>query len=796
MMLIGRNFAMRLFCLTLVSVASFVCHRSLLADESQKRKVNSDSDSPLPESLSHYQDNVYPLLKKYCVDCHAPDDPEDVVGFLQDETPDQVGKNPGVWGSVAEQLVNRTMPPADEKQPSEQERLELARWIHAHLEQTACDSGQFAGAPLPRRLNRDQYTNAINDLIGLEFDFVEKIPADGSGGEGFDNNGETLFMPPLLMERYLELASQILDEAIVTPPFDQTYTITSISKDGDATFGNTSVGETESGLLIDLLPRQSAELFLPVYVEGEFSLTIRACSTAASTSKLRLDVDGIKVGTLNVPKSEPNQSEEEGQSAQTSLHLSRGAHQIRLTVAAKRDAITIDSLRLKRVSDSDEERMKRREKATRRLLNPGDKLLERDPAQAAQQILSDFAHVAWRRPVTSEEIKQLRKLFDRGRRRGEPFRQAIKLPLKSILVSPHFLFISETTHVGKAMHRISDLELASRLSFFLWHSLPDRTLLSLAEQNRLRQPSILHEQVKRMIADPRSLRFAEAFAGQWLGTVAVGNTVIPDTNFFKPVYKPELVSDFRRQVAETMHVMLRENRPITEWIDADYVVVNRRLAKHYELQTIPKDERFKKVELKDSPRSGVLGLGAVHMLTSYSRRTSPVLRGGWVLETIFGTRLPSPPPNVPSLPGGERESDKKTVRERLQVHRDNPTCAACHDLIDPIGFALENFDVLGRWREKEGKLDIDANGRLPSGESFNGPAELRQVMLNRKDDFIHTYCERMLGYAVARSLEDRDQCTVKQLTDSLHEAGNGSADLVWEVVKSTPFQFRQSKHDK
>ena len=759
----------------------------------RQSSANANELSPQPQSETHFRDVVRPLLMNVCSDCHAPNDEQDAVRFLRSNTGEQVAKNRGIWASVAEQLRNRTMPPADSPQPTEAQRVQTAQWIEQFLQQTACDAGQYAGNPVARRLNRDQYTYAIKDLTGVEFDFVQQLPADGGGGEGFDNNGETLFLPPILMERYLELAQQIVDEIIVTEPLDRTFVITpnptAKAKDDAKSIAfveGTSKDEVTSAMT-KVKPGESATVTVTIPTEDDFGLTIKAVHDGDDRKNLTLSIDGIEVKSLPISRNK------NAPPKWTRVHLARGLHQIQLTVPEDSVEMAFPWVRLKQES-GDKNELRRRKSVTAKLFAPaGDDLAENANA-SARRIIKSFARRAWRRPVTEVEMDQLMLLYGRGSERGESMAQAIKLPLKAILVSPKFLFLVETTPSESGIHRISDLELASRLAMFLWHSLPDEELISLAAANKLHHQKKLRQQVRRMLADDRSRRFAKAFAGQWLGTVAVGRTVIPDTNHFKPVYTTELVLDLRRQVAETMAHMIKKNRPLTDWIDSDYAVVNRRLAKHYQISTLPDSNQiFTAVRLTDSPkdrtRAGVLGMGAVHMLTSYSRRTSPVLRGGWVLETMFGVHLPAPPPDAGELPGGEKESSKKTVRQRLQSHRDNPTCAACHDLIDPIGFALENFDVLGRWRDKEGKLKIDAVGQLPDGQKFTGPNELRKVLLDRRDDFLHQISRRMLGYALGRSLEDADQCTVNQLTERLKVNNARIHELVIGIVESVPFQY-------
>ncbi len=741
---------------------------------------------PASPTASKYGDQIRPLMVRYCGECHDPEDEEDPVKFLRDMTSDEVASHRSMWSGVAEQIVNRTMPPGDADQPTEAERLEMATWIRTHLDATACDGSDFAGRPVPRRLNRDQYTYAIKDLTGVTFDFVETFPADGSGGEGFDNNGETLFLPPLLMERYLEVAAQVVDRIVFTEPIDRTFQLT--RRDPSARFELTDVGSNEQANQFRLDSGAKVSRDLQIDSDADFVLTINAASSGDTNSMLVLRIDGIEVERHTLTSSKSSDE------LKSQIHLTRGLHRIELAVPIGMPSIAIASIRLKQ-NPVDKDRRKETEAATKRIFAAASDLIGSDDRAAAQTILASFARSAWRGNVGDGQRESLMNLFDRGHERGESFNQAIKLPLKAILVSPRFLFVGEVSHSEPGIHRISDLELASRLSLFLWHSLPDGELLELAQSDRLHLPNVLDGQVHRMLADDRSIRFADAFAGQWLGTVAVGKTVIPDTEHFRPVYTSELVTDLGRQVSETMQYMLRENRPVTDWLDCDYVVVNRRLAKHYGISPLPKNnELFEPVKVTDSPRPGVLGMGAVHMLTSYSQRTSPVLRGGWVLETIFGARLPAPPPDVPALRGGEKEVGDNTVRQRLEKHRENPTCAACHDLIDPIGFALENFDVLGRWRKTEGeggKNEIDATGKLPSGETFDGPIELRRVLLARKDDFGRQISHRMLGFALGRTLEDEDGCTVQTLTQRLAENNYKIESLVMGIVQSIPFQYRQ-----
>ncbi|NND96923.1 MAG: DUF1592 domain-containing protein, partial [Pirellulaceae bacterium] len=579
-----------------------------------------------PESATHFRDTIRPILVNVCGKCHAPDDEEDAVRFLRDQSAADISQHRGLWSSVAEQLRNRTMPPADSEQPSEEERRSVAQWIDRYLTRTACEQADFAGNPITRRLNRDQYTYAIEDLTGIQFDFVETFPADGGGGEGFDNNGETLFLPPLLMERYLEVAQRVIDDVIVTKPLSESYVTVRPGERESIAFIRES--EFESGERGKIQPGEVASLVITINTDDEYTFAVKANHDHDDRANLVLRIDGLDVKTLPISRNT------NAPPKWTQIHFSRGVHQIDLSVPIDSAAMEIEFLRLEQET-GDKNARRKRQAATEKIFRADAQRLDNDDPSddlaAVTDIVRSFARQAWRRPVGDDELDRLMTLYARGIARGETIAQAIKLPLKTVLVSPHFLFMVEQGHTGRGIHRISDLELASRLSFFLWHSLPDETLLDLAQTGVLHRPDVLRDQTERMLADERAYRFSDAFASQWLGTIAVGRTVIPDTNFFQPAYNTDLVLDLRRQVGETMHWMVQNDRSATEWLDADYVIVNKRLAEHYKIKPVPKhNHQFEKITAKDSPRSGIFGLGAVHMLTSYARRTSPVLRGGWV----------------------------------------------------------------------------------------------------------------------------------------------------------------------
>ena len=785
----------------------------------------ADADgAPRPESATYYEDAIYPVLMSRCGDCHHPDDPDNVVPFLKDLTADAVADRRGVWASVAEQLHNRTMPPADAEQPGEEERLAAAEWVERTLRETACRGGTAAAPATTRRLNRTEYDHTVRDLLGdgLWAEGGEpsaKFPADGGGGEGFDNNGETLFLQPILMERYLETAGDLLDAAVITPRLDVTFGPADLREDA-----------ADSDAL-SVEPGASVTASVRVYAGGEYAVRVTLAEPAGGGTGSALKVDGLTVARWPGERSKGKTVRE------TTVRLSPGMHAV--TVAAEREADDAGPLSLKTiaVTQTRPEPSAARLAAHRRLFgrDPGE--APEDPRADAEAVLSRLARRAFRRPLAEGEVDRLLDLYDRAAGRGDPHVEAVKLAAKGVLVSPHFLFRPEAAPPGgnaggDGPVPVSDHELAVRLSYFLWATTPDDELEELADAGRLSDVAVLTAQVDRMLADPRALDSWRRFVGQWLGTGEVGGRSIPDTSVFDDQYTSTLLFQMRDEPPAFFAHLLAEDRSLLELIESDYAVVSPRLEYYYGLSEPPgklakrhnrggpnylygtlesgkagrTDElgTFRPVPLTGEAaarRGGVLGMGAVHLATSYPTRTSPVLRGGWVLETLLGTRVPAPPPNVGQIPTNGK-SATLSVRAALAKHRDNASCAACHNLLDPPGFALENFDVLGRWRERygegiarkneepsKGKEPIDATATLPSGEAFAGPAGLRKVLLERKDEFVRHLTGKLLGYALGRSLEDADDCTISRIARRVADDDYSSRTLVREVVLSDPFRM-------
>ncbi len=731
-----------------------------------------------PVFADEFLDEVRPVLDEYCQACHAPDS-DNRIRFLAAQSIADISNDRSLWGNVAMQLRNRTMPPTG-PQPSEEDRFRVASWIDETIRATACDAGEYAGPVLVRRLNRSEYQNTVRDLFGSRFEIAEMFPVDGSGGEGFDNNGETLYFSPLLAERYLEVAELVLNQAIVTAPLGRAF----VAKD---LLPGREVDEHES---VEMLPGDKASRRISFYEDGEYTVKASVRSPRADTHPTaEILIDGSVAGSLKFAWSAA-----EATSRQAQVSLSGGEHEVALVV--RQDSLPMRLISLD-VDQKPSEASAAKLAAHFRLFGsePGQTVLA--PRKAAVRMLREFMAQAFRRPLEDGEEEQFVALFDQSHERGEPYEAAVRLALKAVLVSPDFLFRIERAPDSPGIQPISAHELATRLSYFLWGSMPDPQLRHLADSGRLMDDVVLARQVDRMLDHPRSRFFVRTFIGQWLGTKDVGGRVAPTLNEIQHFYTPLIAADMREEPVLLFQRMLDEDRNLVEFVSADYTYLTERLARHYGMPDVVQGNEFQLVATPGGRRGGLLGLGGMQAMNSAYKRTSPVLRGVWVLETLLGTRIPAPPPDIPPLESEEAKERNLTVREMLNEHRANPTCAACHDVIDPIGFGLENFDWLGRWREAdEHGRPVDASGVLPSGEVFDGPAELRQVLLARKDELVRHVARKLFGYALGRGISDRDHCVIENIVRKLGPSGIGARSLIREIVLSRPFRYTQQEGDE
>lgn len=420
------------------------------------------------------------------------------------------------------------------------------------------------------------------------------------------------------------------------------------------------------------------------------------------------------------------------------------------------------------------------------VVRPGKTVPERE---AARRILGQFAVRGFRRPAGPEEVNRLLALYDGARKRGQAWEPAVRYALKAILVSPHFLFRVEKERGSAQPYAVSDWELASRLSYFLWASMPDPELFRLASQKKLREPTVLEAQVRRMLQDPKADALADSFAGQWLKVRDLMTSVRPDPRRF-PTFTPTLRDAMYEETTRFFSSVFREDASLLKLLDADYTFVNEELAKHYGIEGVTGAE-LRRVPLKDRSRGGLMTMASVLTVTSYPQRTSPVLRGKFVLEDMLGASVPPPPPNAGGLPADDAPKQGLSFRQRLEQHRQKPECASCHSRMDPIGFGLENFDSIGRWRAQVGGQPVDSSGEMSTGEKFSGPVELKQLILARQDDFLRNLVEKMLAYSLGRGLEPHDLPTVRRVLAALKQDGYKSTTLIREIVKSYPFQYRK-----
>lgn len=608
--------------------------------------VSSESDAGYLEEFDGSKGIAF--IEQYCVDCHQPPKPKGKLDLSVYSTIDSIVKDSLEWDKHLHRVREQDMPPDDEDviQPSTEKRMAFVDWMESTLRDAACSDGIQPGPPIVRRLNRGEYSASVRALLDVHFDAGEALPSEGSGGEGFDNAAETLFISPIHAEKYLEAARSAVKYA----------------------FADT----------------RSSKRFLIA---------------------------------------QPNENT--------------------------------------------------------------------SPQEAARVVLNKFLPRAFRRPVTTQEINEYMTLFEQALSNEGAFSPAMQLTLSAVLVSPKFLFIIESPTESNEPTLLSDFELATRLSYFLWGSPPDDALMQLAESGKLQEPDTLRNQVIRMLKKPNSRKvrnFAQTFVEQWLGTRALGREFKPDKTISG--YDSELEGGMKYEPVFFFHEILTENRPLLDLIDADYTYINRRLSRHYKVKGEFR-EQPKRIEIADDPhRGGLVSMAAILAVSSHPHRTSPVLRGKWILETLLGETPPPPPPNVPPLEEEQLSDQPQTLRQRLEQHRADPTCATCHDKMDPLGFGLENYDVLGRWRNEEDGQPVDAHATMPDGTEFEGPEELKKILMGRKNQIVRHLTRKMLGYALARGLTYEDYCTVDSIVEDLKANNYASHRLLMGIVESTPFRYK------
>ena len=774
-------------------------------------------------------------VARYCVTCHSD---RLRTADLSLETLDLtvVGEHAEVWEKVVTKLRTRSMPPAGRPRPTNDVYATLASWLESEVDRFAAAHPEPGRTEAFHRLNRAEYANAIRDLLALDVDVAALLPADNIDEHGFDNIADVLTVSPALMERYLSAARKI-GRLVVgeTPlgPITETYKVPILFVQDDRVSDDLPFG-SRGGIGI--------RHYFPV--DGEYDLQIRLHRNyvdyvrgMGSRHELEVRLDGALVRTFTVGGEEP-----EGVQAPASYagnqfgdpaweeYMLYADADLRVRFSAEAGPRIVGVSFVRRFTEPEGVLQPRQSGFASAVderrdgyaavehvaisgpyvsLGPGDTPSRKaificepagdaspaDEAACALEILSSLARRAYRRPLVPPDLDTLMGFYGAGRQGGN-FDSGIQLALERLLISPDFLFRIERDPPGVepgTPYLLTDLDLASRLSFFLWSSMPDAELLELAEQGALRDPAVLEAQTRRLLADPRSAALVRNFAGQWLYLRNLAG-VLPDPVAF-PEFDENLRDAFRRETELFVQSLVRDDRSVLDLLGADYTYANERLARHYGIPNVY-GSHFRRVELEPElaeRRGGIFGHGSLLTATSYPNRTSPVLRGKWVLTNILGTPPPPPPADVPDLPDRGEDGRAATVRERLQRHRESPACSACHAPMDPLGLALENYDAIGTWRTSgEAGLPIDASGNLPDGTSFHGPTGLRTLLLDRRDRFVGTVTEKLLAYALGRGPEYYDRPTVRAIIRESASENYRWSDIIVGIVKSTPFRMRRS----
>jgi hypothetical protein len=762
------------------------------------------------------------FVDQYCVGCHNTRNPQPESNpvNLEKASLDNVVADSVTWERVLHKLSVRAMPPQGMKRPHEADYTAFTVWLANSLDRSWASRGTLPGRYVVHRLNRAEYGNAMRDLLAIDVDVTSLLPSDDADF-GFDNIAASLKTSPMLLDRYVTAAQRISTLAVGNPKALPGAAEYSISRElsQSAYIEGLPLGTRGGTVVRHIFPadgeyKMAARLFRGVEegyagVEG---------NDTPHTFVITIDGEEVFSTTIGGPKDH----EEQGKSLTewqpvvdarlaTRVKVTAGPHDVGFTWRerpAQRQDVWQPSLR-----DSQEIHFVGGLPKIRTALIEGpynvtgvsatasrDRIFVCRPASAAEEtpcaerIFTKLTRRAYRRPVTGDDVQPPLAFYQQARRNGETFDAGIRAGLARVLSSTSFLYRMENDAAGVrpgAAHPVSDVELASRLSFFLWSSIPDEQLLNLATSGRLRQPGVLAAQVKRMIADDRTDALVTNFTGQWLQLRNLEAKVSPDLLMF-PDFDDNIRKGFRRETEMLFGYILRNDRSATELLSADYTFLNERLARHYGIPGVY-GERFRQVKLTDPNRFGLLGHGSVLSLTALATRTSPVFRGAYVLTTFLNTPPPPPPPNVPALEESSKgtESATKSVRDQLELHRQSTACAGCHRVIDPPGFALENFNSVGQWRSAmPNGAKIDANGVLADGSKLNGPVDLRQAIISRPEAFATVVTERMMVYALGRGLEAADMPVMRRIVKKAGQNGYRLSSIVNEIIESAPFQMR------
>ena len=765
---------------------------------------------PVEAQQSSAPEEQRALVDRYCVGCHND---RTLAGKLSLDGADltAVGEHGEMWEKVVKKLRGGLMPPPGRPRPEKAVYEGFTSWLESELDQAASarpNPGRTEGL---HRLNRTEYQNVIRDLLAIDMDFRNLLPIDDSGGGDapFDNIASSLRLTQSLMEVYLSVANRVSRLAVGgDPPVSELRFLVSDDLDQSVYFDGMPFG-TRGGIVIDHIFPVDGEFEFEVYVLGR------------GTGHIEVAIDGERVSLFDVAPPGRGGGEYGGPAGDThimKLPVEAGPRQITVAFVAEDGFLLSEGDRkpffgrdqggagtpgiLRTLPGIAEVWIKGPLSVSGKGNTPSRERLfvcypnaPSEEEACARNVLTTLARRAYRRPLDERDVSVLMGFYADGRAQGD-FEDGVQRGVRGILANPNFLFRAEfdpeNLAAGQA-YEISDLELAARLSFFIWSSVPDDELLDLAIEGRLREEGVLESQVERMLAHDRAVALTDSFAAQWLWVRNLGNAMTSDAIF--PNFDEALRRAFRQEVELFFDSIVREDRSVLDLLDADYTFVNERLAKHYGIPHVVGTD-FRRVALaEDSPRRGLLGKGLVLFVTSRSTRTSPVVRGKWILENLLGTPPPAPPANVPPLPEQKQDDGRVlTVRELMAQHRANPVCASCHSTIDPAGFALEQFDATGKWREVDaGFQPIDASGTMPDGTLFGGLNDFRGLLVQNPSQFIHTVADKLLMYAVGRGTEYFDAPTIREISRAVEASDYRFSSIVTAIVKSVPFQMRRAE---
>jgi mono/diheme cytochrome c family protein len=752
------------------------------------------------------------VLNLYCVTCH--NDTLKTGGLTLDKLDfANIGAASEIWEKVAKKLRSGMMPPQGKPKPDEATRNNLASWLETNLDRAAA-AAPNPGRPLLHRLNRAEYANAIRDLLALEVDATSLLPPDDSG-YGFDNNADTLGISPVLLERYLSAAGKISSLATGDPDIGTAGQTVRIRQDA-------SQDRHIEGLPLGTVGGALARLNIPL--DGEYTIAVKYFRTNLGAMRgleyphqVEITVDGERVHLGKFGGDEDFKWALENITMAADDAERRSATRVKLKAGPREIGVAFlkmpgeNTIRLQPFIRSSNDTLDPTGHAHIDTFTvtgpfnptgPGDtpsrrRIFTCAPKNAAEEvpcarkILSTLAHRGYRGMDTAADLDRLMEFYRSGRAEKD-FETGIRTALQRLLSSPKFAFRAERDPAALApgaIYRVSDLELASRLSFFLWSSIPDDELLSVASQGKLKNAATLDQQVKRMLADAKAEAMVSNFAGQWLYLRNLKNQIPHSTEF--PDFDDNLRQALQDETELFFGSVMREDRNVLDLMTADYTFVNERLARHYKIPNIS-GSHFRRVPVTNEARKGLLGQGSILMVTSHTDRTSPVVRGKWILDNLLGAPPPPPPAMVPPLKeSAEREGGKiLSMRERMEEHRSNPACSSCHSIMDPIGFAMENFDAVGAWRSHEARSPIDATGQLMDGTRVDGIVELRKALLKEPEKFVGTVTEKLMIYALGRGLGHYDMPALRSIVRESARNNYRFSSLISGIVKSTPFQMR------